>query len=125
VSRKQFIKSHGATCRNWYWSWSFINEKDKTIIFGAWYHITKGSRCLIFSESWQTGESGRKQAGYGQSREHIRLIEEEGYQLRTFPQIHSDANKDRNGIGPARIGGFIPELTGKSLKREGPDWYAI
>jgi len=125
MSREQFIKSHGATCRNWNWSWSFINETDKTIIFGAWDHMTKGDRCLIFSESWRTNGEGRKKPGYKQSREHIRLIEEEGYRLRTFPLIHSDANKDENGVGPAKIGGFVPELATKSLKREGIDWYAI
>ncbi|MBZ6758337.1 HNH endonuclease, partial [Klebsiella grimontii] len=26
MNRKQFIQSRGATCRNWTWSWSFINH---------------------------------------------------------------------------------------------------
>ena len=124
MSRKQFIESHGATCRHWQWSWSFINKKDKTIIFGAWDRMTEGNRCRIFSEGWQTNEKGRKLPGYEQSREHIRLIEEKGYQLKTFTQIYSDANKDKDGIGPAKIGGIIPKLTVKSLKREGSEWYA-
>lgn len=125
MNRKQFIESHGATCRNWTWSWSFINKKDKTIIFGAWDHIPKvNNACLILSESWQTSEKGRKQSGYDQSREHIRLIEEEGYQLKTFSLIHSDSNKDEYGNGPAKIERFIAELTVKFLKRVGSDWYA-
>ena len=99
MSRQQFIESHGATCRNFRWSWSFINKKDKTIISGTWDRWDRGNKCLIFSEDWQTNEKGRKLPGYKQSREHIRLIEEEGYQLKTFPQIYSDANKNKDGIG--------------------------
>lgn len=124
MNRKQFIESQGATCHNWTWSWSFINEKEKIIIFGAWDRYTEGNIALILSESWQTSSKGNKSAGYRQSREHIRLIEEEGYQLKIFPITYSDSNKDENGIGPAKIKGFSPELTEKSLKRVGDSWYA-
>ena len=122
--RKQFIESVGGTCRNWTWSWSFINEQDKVIIFGAWDRHTEGNTSLILAESWKTNQRGRKQPAYEQSREHIRLIEEKGYQLKTFPIIYSDANKDENGIGPSKIKGFTPELTIKSLKKVGSNWYA-
>ena len=124
MNRKQFIESQGATCRNWTWSWSFINEKDKVIIFGAWDQYTDGNTSLILSEDWETNDKGRKKSGYEQSREHIRLIEEEGYQLKTFPIIYSDANKDEEGLGPAKLEDFIPELTLKSLKKVGNGWYA-
>jgi 5-methylcytosine-specific restriction enzyme A len=124
MNRKQFIESQGATCRNWTWSWSFVNEKEKTIIFGAWDLHTEGNTSLILSEDWQISRMGRKQPAYEQSREHIRLIEEEGYQLKTFPMKYSDANKDEDGFGPARIEGFVPKLTSKSLKKVGPSWYA-
>jgi 5-methylcytosine-specific restriction protein A len=66
---------------------------------------------------------GLKNAGYAQSREHIRLVEEEGYRLITFPMIYSDA-KEEGGVGPATIGGFTPVLTPKSLIRIGGNWYA-
>ena len=124
MNRKQFIESQGATCRNWSWSWSFINEKEKIIIFGAWDLHTEGNTSLIFSNDWQVSWKGRQQPGYAQSREHIRLIEDEGYQLKTFPMIYSDANKGEDGIGPAKIKDIIPELTSKSLKRVGNNWYA-
>ena len=52
LTRKQFIESQGATCRNWTWSWSFINEKEKVIIFGAWDVRTEGNTSLILSKSW-------------------------------------------------------------------------
>lgn len=124
MSRKKFIESQGATCRNWTWSWSFINESEKMIIFGAWDTNTDGDTSLILSDTWEYSGKGRKQPAYEQSREHIRLIEEEGYELKTFPIIYSDANKDENGIGPAKIEGFIPELSKKILKRVGGKWYA-
>jgi 5-methylcytosine-specific restriction protein A len=118
------MKSHGATCRNWITSWSYVNEKDKVIIFGAWDRDTQGTRSLIFSEKWQATSKGRKNYGYKESRENIRLIEEEGYQLQTFPMIYSDAKRDAKGIGPATIKGFTPKLTTKILKKIGSDWYA-
>jgi len=123
MNRKQFIESQGATCRNWTWSWSFVNEKAKLIIFGAWDLHTKGNISMIFCEDWESN-GGKKSVGYKQSREHIRLIEEEGYQLQTFPIIYSDEHKDEQGNGPAKIKGFIPELTRKTLKRVGNSWYA-
>lgn len=124
MNRKQFIESQGATCRNWTWSWSFINEKEKVIIFGAWDVYTEGNTSLILSEDWRISKRGRKQPAYEQSREHIRLVEEEGYQLKTFPIKYSDANKDDEGNGPAKIEGFDPVLTNKTLKNIGNSWYA-
>ncbi|MEJ2043285.1 MAG: HNH endonuclease [Reinekea sp.] len=129
MNRKKFIESQGATCRNWIWSWSFINESEKVIIFGAWDTSTDGGTSLILSDTWKykdKGHNGHKRPAYEQSREHIRLIEEEGYELKTFPIIHSDANKDENGNGPSKIEDFVPELTKKILERaEGSNrWYA-
>lgn len=123
VNRKQFLESQGATCRNWTWSWSFINEAERTIIFGAWDAFHAGNRALILSEDWEVSRRGRRQPGYGQAREHIRLVEEEGYQLKTFPMIYSEIEEDGD-VGPARIDGFVPELTRKSLIRVGRSWYA-
>jgi 5-methylcytosine-specific restriction enzyme A len=123
MNRKQFIESHGATCRNWTWSWSFINEKERFIIFGAWDVNQSGTKSLILSEEWQTSRRGLKNAAYAQSREHIRLVEEEGYRLMTFPMTYSNA-KEEGGVGPATIGGFTPVLTQRSLIRVGGNWYA-
>jgi 5-methylcytosine-specific restriction protein A len=123
MNRKQFIESHGATCLNWTWSWSFINEKENFIIFGAWDLYTEGNTSLILSEDWRTSRRGRKQPAYEQSREHIRLIEEEGYQLRTFPMKYSSIDEE-DTTARAKIEEFIPRLTNKSLKRVGNSWYA-
>jgi len=124
MTRKQFIESQGATCQNWNWSWSFINKKQKTIIFGAWDSQTQGNVALILSEKWEISSKGKKQAGYSQSREHIRLIEEEDYKLKTFPIIYSDEKKDEAGFGPAKIDSFVPKLTEKTLLRVAANWYA-
>jgi 5-methylcytosine-specific restriction protein A len=123
MSRKKFIESHGATCANWYWSWSFINESEKIIIFGAWDIHTEENTSLIFSEDWQI-RNGVRNKGYKQSIEHIRLIEEKGFQLKTFPMKYSFDNKNEDGVGPAKIDGFEPKLSSKSLIRVCRNWYA-
>jgi len=120
MTRKKFIESNGATCRNWHWSWSFINQKKKTIIFGAWQHETNRRFSLVLREKWQYSPKGRKQTGYSQSREHIRLIEEKGYKLKIFTMIISNEN-----IFPAKIKHFIPELSEKKLIKRGKEWRAI
>jgi 5-methylcytosine-specific restriction protein A len=121
MTRKQFIQSHGATCDNWNWSWSFINKKKKFIIFGAWDKFTGDHRAKIFTEEWEYLR-GNKSAGYGQSLEHIRLIEKEGYSLYTFPMVRT--NKSDNSP-TSKIKSFTPELSKKRLKKVGDSWYAI
>lgn len=119
MNRKEFIESQGATCKNWYWSWSFINKSARSIIFGAWDRNTNGKTAIILSEDWQFRKGGKKNASYRQSIEHIRLIQEEGYRLMTFPMQYSDANKLGDGSGPAKIGGFTPKLIEKTLTKIG------
>ena len=125
LTRKQFIESHGATCNNWTWSWSFVNHQDKFVIFGAWNTEKDGHSVVILRERWKTTDSGKKAAGYKQSREHIRLIEEEEYALKIFWMVHSDEKKDSVGHGPAKIGKFEKELVDRSLQREASLWRAI
>ncbi len=124
MNRKQFIESQGATCRNWNWSWSFINESERLILFGAWDRFTQGKTEMILSEEWRTNGRGRKNRGYDQSREHIRLVEEENYQLMTFPMKYSEEKSGEDGAGPAKIEGFTPELRKRSLSRVGGMWFA-
>ena len=123
MNRKQFIESHGATCKNWYWSWSFINEAKKFVIFGIWDKYDEGSKAKILSKSWAISHKGKRSPGYPQSREHIRLIEEEGYQLKTFPMEYTTADEN-DQEAPAKIKGFTPELSAKMLIRVENSWYA-
>jgi 5-methylcytosine-specific restriction protein A len=122
MSRKTFIESLGATCNNWTWSWSFVNHKEKKVIFGAWDRHTQGDRALIFSERWLTNRRGKKSSGYEQSRNHIRLIEENGYTLMVFPMKWTEDASDAEA--PPRIGGFTPEVRPRTLARIGDSWYA-
>lgn len=123
MNRKQFIESHGGTCRNWTWSWSFVNHDQRFVIFGAWDRHTEGNTSLILSDDWRISGKGRKQPAYDQSLEHARLVDEEGYALYIFPMTYSPANKGDVG-GPARIDGFVPELFRRSLIRVEGNWYA-
>ncbi|MCK9426014.1 MAG: HNH endonuclease [Ignavibacteriaceae bacterium] len=125
MNRKKFIESQGATCLNWTWSWSFINKKDKVIIFGAWDKETNGNTTVILDKKWEYNPIGRKNKAYTQSLEHIRLIEEKGYSLKTFKIIYSDEKKDVNNNGPAVIKDFIPELNTMTLIKKGTKWYAL
>lgn len=124
MTRREFIESVGATCQNWQWSWSFVNHAKRFVVFGAWDRNTAGQRSLILSETWEINSRGRKNPGFQQSRNHIRLVEEEGYTLKTFPMEYSDARKDEQGVGPATIKGFTPKLSDRTLKKIGDGWYA-
>ena len=124
MTRKQFIMAQGATCKNWTWSWSFINEPEQLVIFGAWDRFTNGKTSIILREDWQVSRRGRKSSGYEESREHIRLIEEEGYRLMTFPMEYSESHRKDDENGPAKIGGFTPTITEKTLTKVGNIWYA-
>src|SRR3954463_13971374 len=95
MTRKQFIQSAGATCENWTWSWSFLNESERLVIIGAWDVHTTGRTAKVFGEDWRIGRNGRKSPGYDQAREHIRLVEERGYRLKTFPMEYSE---DESGL---------------------------
>ncbi len=125
MNRKQFIKSHGATCDNWTWSWSFVNHMDRIVIFGAWENWAIGNEVLILDEGWERSHAGRKQSGYPQAREHIRLVEDEGYALKTFKMVNSDARKDDSGRGPSKIAKIDENLTSRNLKRIGNQWFGI
>ena len=119
VSRKQFIEGLGATCVNWNWSWSFVNEATKQIIFGVWDDCVIGTHWLMFTYDWEKNEKGHKNKAFGQSREHIRLIEEKGYQLYIFKMF-----SDGNSSGVAKIKDFEWSVIRKELTRRGNNWYA-
>lgn len=123
-SRREFIESLGATCQNWQWSWSFVNKAERCVIFGAWDIHTAGRHSLILSGKWKAKNTGRKNPGYSQSREHIRLVAEEGYSLKTFPMKWGGPSRDDSGDGAAKIEDFDPILSARGLLQLGDDWYA-
>ncbi|WP_148040587.1 HNH endonuclease [Marichromatium sp. AB32] len=103
------MESVGATCRNWQWSWSFVNHKKKFIVFGLWDIHKDG---LIFNENWKG--PGRKQ-----SLEHISLIQNSGYTLKTFLM-----KQERINNGRPRIRSFDWILEDKILAGDSGCWYA-
>jgi 5-methylcytosine-specific restriction protein A len=125
MNRKQFMEKSGATCNNWNWSWSFVNHEERIVIFGAFDTNTNGDSALILSSDWEISRKGRKQPGYAQAIDHITLISEKNYSLKTFPLIYTDDNSDTDDTGPAKIAGLVPELSSKSLAQVGSNWYAI
>ena len=125
MSRQKYIESQNASCQNWRWSWSFINEAEKTIIFGEFDNNIDGDKALILSESWQRNAQGRKPPGYLESREHVRLVEEMGFTLKTFTLIYSDENRGADGLGRATIKSFKENISVKYLIKEDKNWYAV
>ena len=103
---KQFMEHNGATCNNWRNAWSWVNEKDKIVIFGLWKSHKDGS---IFGTHWRKKKECRE-------REHITLVEEKGYILKTFPQEHDEENPRKSGRAVRKY--FTSELTEKNLKRK-------
>ncbi len=118
MTREQFIESEGGSCKNWRNSWSFVDHPKRRVIFGEWQN--RGGKAL-FSLDWARREgTGRKNVGFKQSREHIRLVEEEGYQLFVFPLYAQDPKAVR-----ATIGRFDPTLFERELRCEdGRHWFA-
>ncbi|MVE41764.1 HNH endonuclease, partial [Vibrio cholerae] len=110
MSRKKFMESVGATCSNWNWSWSFVNHEERFVVFGHWDVHKDG---LIFDESWKG--PGRKQ-----SLEHISLIQNNGYRLKTFPMQY-----DQTETGTAKIKSFDWILEEKHLAGVDGLWYAL
>jgi 5-methylcytosine-specific restriction protein A len=119
MTRREFIESQGATCSNWNWCWSFINEIKRLIIFGAWDINTKEKMAMILTDEWQTSDTGRRNPGYSKSLEHIRLIQEENYRLMTFPMEYSETTD-----GKVKIKGFTQTLSEKKLVNISNKWYA-
>lgn len=122
MTRREFIESHGATCRNWTWSWSFVNHSERRVIFGAWDRFEDRERSLILDEGWAVSGKGKRSPGYAQAVEHVRLVEDEGYGLMTFRMLFEQSGDDAS---PARIRGFEPVLQAKRLVKDGHAWYAV
>lgn len=123
MSRTSFLQSIGATCNSWRSSWSFIDEINKKIIFGAWEDLRSedGKKVLILSDDWRTGEAGSVKAGYNQALEHIDKIIFEGYTLFTFKQVRKPKSDERER---ASILSFEEKLSLKYLERIGNAWFA-
>ncbi|SIO09985.1 HNH endonuclease [Vannielia litorea] len=124
-NRKQFILENNATCKNWNWSWSFVNHDAKIVIFGAWDVATRGTSKIILNEDWVVNKATqRKNNGYPEALEYIRLVEQAGYRLQTFPMTHSLVDP-KVPDGHAKIRDFEPVLSDAQLTKDGKYWLAL
>ena len=119
------MESYGATNRNDRYGWAFVNHADKVVIFGAWDVHTEPDRALIMSTDWERNESGRKQNAYGEAIEYIRLVENEGYALKTFPMILGEEYDKKTGTTRAKIKDYIAVVSDMSLEVINGDYYAV
>ncbi|MCD9544296.1 HNH endonuclease [Photobacterium carnosum] len=125
MSRKKFMESYGATNRNARYGWAFVNNEDKEVYFGAWDVNTDRDRSLIFAMDWEFNNKGRRVNAFGEALEYIKLVENEGYSLRTFPIIWDEDNDAYADTGSAKIKGYIEEVSDMSLEIIGGDYYAV
>ncbi|GGJ54193.1 hypothetical protein GCM10009085_54350 [Pseudomonas avellanae] len=100
-----------------------MSHQERKVIFGAWDIHINDDRTLILCESWEN-ENGRRNNGYAQSVEHLRLVAEQGYELHTFNITHSDERQDEDGAGPAKIKDFERFITRKWLLQQKGQWHA-
>lgn len=124
VSRREFIEKYGATCANWNWSWSFVNHQKRFVIFGLWRDFQTAKLGLILHSDWQLDNKNRKKPGYTQAIEHIRLIEQEGYGLKTFPMAGVLRNPEKGLLSASQITAIKPELIDARLIVLPDGWYA-
>ena len=126
-NRTKFITAHGATCRNWTWSWSFVNHEQRFVLFGAWKHNQVENKNGQIRQRLldQQGEDKqpRRNPGFKQGKEHLELVRDHGYRLFTFPMEYGEEE------GHGAIMGFSPKLTEKVVGIEPNDtnpvfWYA-
>ena len=121
-SRFKYVKSLGVSGNNTY-AWSFVNEKEKFVLFGAWTDKIQDGKQLIFSDSneWRF-LNGRGQGGHTHSTKHVELIQEEGYKLFTFRQVPNPRNDPNK---PASWQTWFEEFCPKELLVEGVNYYAV
>ncbi|HHR1401672.1 TPA: HNH endonuclease [Klebsiella oxytoca] len=112
--------SQGATCKNWKWSWSFINHDRQMVIFGAWESEREQGRAVILRKEWEFSAKNIRQPGYSQAIEHLRYIQQ-GYHLYTFNMVHTP-NPENPDV--AAIKDFERRLDKRWLRMEGDVWYA-
>lgn len=126
MNRKTFIESQGATCKNWQWSWSFVNKSAGFVIFGVWDNNETAEGGKILGKDWAKNQNGRSNRGYGQSIEHIELITNHNFKLLTFSQF-AKRDSDENIMTDARrisIDKIVPVLERRFMFETEDGWYS-
>ena len=120
MSIKQWMESMEFTCHNFRNAWSYINHKEKRIIFGMWEHHyqeeTKSG--LIYDYNWTTVK-GSQLPDMRHSAENLKLIGYQDYNLSIFIQRAKDINTK-----PIERYNYKELLYPAKLKRIGSQYYA-
>lgn len=99
MSKKRFLEDQGFTCKNWQWSWSFINYENEAVVFTEWSTNLIGNKgALIFSSDWERDANGRKNNAYNQSKWHLEHHLEAGFSLsllRIYPNENPQKGKSK------------------------------
>jgi len=93
------------------------------VIFGVWEGEDKGKFRLILHKKWEYSAKGKRQPGYLQAVEHIRLVEDNGYALRTFSMRGVKRYPEQGDLSPSAIQDFTPELDNVQLVALPDGWY--
>lgn len=102
-----------------------MNHDKRIVIFGAWNHMAEGNGIKIMDDTWEFSRKNLRNPAFRQSVEHIRLIQEESYELKTFSITRSEKQQDEFGDEPSKIKTYIPQLETKKLVKEGTKWLAV
>lgn len=120
MNRKQFIESVGAEY-SWSYAWSFLRPETRTVIFAAWDVLTDSGVTEILSQDWEYEASGRASGKFTWSRNHIRLVEDGGWDLQVFEQIKGFERPN----GTWTIARITPQLKACRLVRIRDSWFAV
>ncbi len=121
VRRTRYLKSLGFECKNWRWSWSFVNHEKRIVAFGALDYETNGNRTRILAEEWKIHpDTQLMRRAYRQATEHINLIQKQGYEFQMFRQFGA-----LNSDGSESLIGVEPGLHRAELIPYGHDWFGV
>lgn len=125
MNRRDFITDEGATCRNWRWSWAFVNHGRALVISGAWDLHQQGTTYVLLDEAWERHiATGRRRPAFGEARDYLDLVLKHGYRLRIFPMGHMPLDPEEPE-GTARIANFTPVLMEATLEKRDARWLAF
>lgn len=121
-SRQQFLESLDARCKNFRWSWSWVNHTARNVYFGASNVDENGDTQLILGFDWERNRKGRKNPAFDEAVENIKLVLDKSYSLHTFRQFQKETNAE---TGRVRVTGFEQDLELRYLVEKSDGWHAL
>lgn len=122
TTRSQFFAPRGAEVANNRWSWCAVNNNEKVVYFGIFQGRSTSAGGLILSEDWEM-RRGRRQPGYSDALQKLKLVEADGYKLAVFTMIPRKIGDDVSG--PSEIERILNDVRMSRLCKIGKDWFAF